>query len=646
MALPTSPNTSRLRLTILLIVVGCLFIALFARLWFLQVINVSVAKKQVQTSGVVTVYTAPPRGEILDRKGRVLVNNINVPVIEVQRQYGSDTGMVRRLSALIGIPVKALTAAIESVQYNSFDYVPVYQHASPAQILYVQEHSSLFPGVTATTVAQRHVTALGQYAAALLGYVGPVDATELKTLSKHGVRAGDLVGQAGAEAEFQDQLQGRPGVTRIQIDSTGQELGVLSSTPPVPGRNLRLTISGPLQKVAVEAMRTEEKAARQHLDTVTHRNFQSPGGSVVVEDPNGQLLALATNPSYNPNLFDNGGISAANYKRITSNSISNQLGNRPIQGQYAPGSTFKLATATAGLKTGIRPYNQIYDDAGHITVGGTVLSNDNGAAYGPIDLTQAITVSSDIYFNSIGVELWDGRAKYGQTALQKVADSYGLSKPTGIDLPNEAGGVIPTPASYAAEAKLAPKVYGKTQPWYSGDSAHTAIGQGQVLVTPLQLANAYATFANGGTVYHPRVALDSQTAKGKVVKTYRPSVAGHSARLTAAQHQAMLQGFVGVVNNPQGTAYGDFGNTSLSGEDIAGKTGTAQVTGAGKQDTSVFTSFAPASSPKYVVDCFLEDSGYGASAAAPVVRAVYDKIFNKPITQPTYGGATGIGGQN
>jgi penicillin-binding protein 2 len=642
---PETSDSSRLRLTILLIVVGCLFVALLARLWFLQVINVAAAKRQIQTSGVVTVYTPAPRGEILDREGQVLVGNKSVPTIEVQKQDWSDAPMVTRLAALVGVPVKELRSAIDNVQYSSYQDVPVIQNAPASEILFVKENPTLFTGVTATTVSQPHVTPLGLYAANLLGYVGEIDASQLKVPANKGDQPGDIIGEAGAEAQFESELRGKPGVTEIQVDASNQELGVLHSTPPVPGHNVRLSIDGPLQKLAVQALRTQEANARKVHDKATKINFQSSSGSVVVEDPrSGQILAMATDPSYNPNLFNEGGISEANYKRI---SRTGGLFDLPLQGEYAPGSTFKLVTATAGLKYGIFTPSSIYEDNGYITIGNEPFRDDDGQGAGPIDLTQAITVSSDNYFNTIGVDLWDQRARYGQDALQKIADDYGLDQPTGIDLPGESSEPIPTPALFAAEHRQNPKAYPYPE-WYTGDSAITAIGQGQVTVTPLQLANAYAAFANGGTLYKPQVALDAQSSTGQVLKRFGSSVAGHTPTLTPAQRFAMVQGFIGVVNSSQGTANIDFTGTPLATEDIAGKTGTAQVTGinqkTGKpnQDTSVFTSFAPASAPKYVIDCFMPDAGYGADAAAPVVRILYDQLFGKPLQPVTYTNASGL----
>ena len=637
----------QLRLAILLVVVGCLFSALFARLWFLQVINAPTAQAVAADNGVRTIYVPAPRGLILDRKGRVLVGNVNEPVIEVNRQVAlQNPPMVSRLAPLLGMTVPQLQKAIDNVQYSPYAPVPVAPNATPEQILYVQENQSEFPGVTATTMSERTYSPYGLAAANIVGYVGQIGAAELAKVKNQGYQAGDQIGLTGIEAEYESYLRGTPGVEKVQVDSRGNVLGTLSSSPPMPGENIQLTIDGQVQLTAETALQQGEVAARHTYDKATNRDFAAPAGSAVVEDPNtGQIIALATNPTFDPRQFI-GGISQAAYQALLNNPTDPLL-DRTIQGQYAPGSTFKLVTAIAGLKNGvITPYS-LFHDTGSITIGdpahgGFIAHNDNGESYGWIDLPQALTVSSDNFFNTIGLNLWYGRNQYGDTALQQVANQLGLGKPTGIDLPNESPGKIPTPASYIKDHVANPAVFTQSQ-WYPANSDQVAIGQDEDLVTPVQLANAYATFANGGTLYSPTLVQDAQTVTGKVVKTFGSRVLGDVA-IQPEWKTALTAGFRGAVNNPKGTAYVDFNSPVYQAMDIAGKTGTAQVN-APRQNTSVFTSFAPASAPRYVVDAFVEDAGYGASVAAPVVREIYDQLFGQPL-QPVSYAATGAGGQN
>jgi penicillin-binding protein 2 len=631
------------RLSILLVVVVCLFAALFARLWFLQVMDAPKAQAAAATNGVRLVYTQAPRGLIEDRNGNVLVGNVNEPVIEVSRLVAAqDPSMDSRLAPLLGMTVPQLQKAINNLQYSPYAPVPIMPDATPAQILYIQENQTLFPGVQATTMSVRTYSAMGKAAANVVGYVGQISQAEYQRLKSQGYQPGQQIGLAGVEAEYESYLRGTPGIQRLQVDSKGDVLASLGTSPPVPGDTLRLSIDGTIQMVAEQALEQGLVAARHTFDTTTHRDFTAPAGSAVVEDPNtGQVLALATNPTYDPSEFV-GGISEANYQALLNNP-NDPLLDRTIQGQYAPGSTFKLITATAGLQYGLITPTTPFDDTGSITIGNFVAHNDNGAAYGVITLPRAITVSSDNFFNTIGLNLWYGRNTYGDDALQNVAKEYGLAAPTGIALPNEAAGKIPTPESYVRDHQADPSVFTQAE-WYPGNSDQVAIGQDEVLVTPLQLANAYATFANGGNLLVPQVAIDAASpTTGRVVQTFHTRVV-HTVSLQPAWRAALLQGFTGVVNNPSGTAYGDFANTPLANMDIAGKTGTAQVN-APRQDTSVFTSFAPASNPRFVVDAFVEDAGYGASVAAPVVREIYDGLFGLPL-QPVAYSTAGSGGQN
>lgn len=628
MTSPSETETTGVRLTILVVVAGCLFGALFARLAFLQVVNAPTSQKLATNTGQRQIYTQAPRGNILDRNGQVLVGNRTSEVIEVQRQQAaSDPAMKARLSALLGMTPKQLDVALNDSQYSPFAPVPVLRDAAPSQILYVQEHQSLFPGVKATTETLRDYTPAGKAAANLVGYVGAISSAEYaKVKSQGGYRPGDQVGLSGVEAEYESVLRGSPGIETVQVNAKGNVLGVVSTTTPVQGPNLKLSIDGNVQMAAETALLQGQTAARGSFDGVTGRNFISPGGAAVVEDPrDGTVVALATNPVYDPNDFV-GGISQAKYAAYQDPASNDPLLDRTIQGQYAPGSTFKLVTATAALQKGLITPTSTYADAGKIKIGNQVFKNDQGASYGTIDLQKAITVSSDIYFNSLGANFWNMRGTLGPDAFQNVARTYGLGSTLGVKLPNEAPGKIPDPASVKLDYQRFPKLF-TTGTWFTGDSAQIAVGQFEDLVTPLQLANAYSTFANGGTTYVPRLALDTETQDGKVLQAFTSQTKG-TVPLAPDQRAAMVAGFTGVVNDSNGTAFGVFRGSPLSKMSIAGKTGTAQATP--KQSTSVFTSFAPATNPTYEVTAFMEQSGYGASVAGPVVRQIYDKLYNLP----------------
>ena len=395
-------------------------------------INAPKAQAAAENNGIRLVYTQAPRGLIEDRNGNVLVGNVNEPVIEVSRLIASENpSMVTRLAPLLGMTIPQLQRAINNLQYSPYVPVPIMPDATPQQILYIQENQNLFPGVQATTMTVRTYSPMGKAAANVVGYVGQIDQAQYEQLKSQGYQPGDQIGLAGVEAEYESVLRGSPGVQKLQVDSRGDVLTTLSSTRPIPGDTLRLSLDGRIQMVAESSLEQGMSAARATFDHTSGRNFTAPASSAVVEDPtNGQIIALATNPTYDPSEFV-GGISQANYQALLNNP-SDPLLDRTIQGQYAPGSTFKLITATAGLQYGLITPNTPFDDTGSITIGNFVAHNDNGAAYGVITLPTAITVSSDNFFNTIGLNLWYGRrqvrrrcsAKRGQGVRPRSADRY------------------------------------------------------------------------------------------------------------------------------------------------------------------------------------------------------------------------------
>jgi penicillin-binding protein 2 len=639
MTAPTTPDATRMRLTIVGVVVICLFGSLFARLWYLQVINEPKAQAAAQNNGVRLVYEQAPRGRVLDRNGNVLVDNRISEEITISRDTaGREPDVVNRLAALLGVSPESLFRRVQDKRYSPYVPVPVAQDVDTAKIVYIREHQESFPGVEAKAVAERTYP-YGMLAANILGYIGQISDQQYALVKKLGYQSDDQIGQSGVEAAYEDALRGQPGVTKLQVDSKGRVIGVLGSQPPVQGHDVWLSIDINVQKLAEDSLAQGLAAARANTDKPTGgpgAHYAAPAGAAVVMDPrDGTVLALATNPTYNPADFING-ISAAKFNAYLADP-NHPLDDRTIQGEYAPGSTFKLATAIAGLQAGIINPSFVFNDQGFLQVGNTKVFNDNHQAYGPVNLSRALTVSSDAYFYNVGASFWDGRGRYGPDGLQNVDRQLGFGATTGIALPNETAGRIPDPASRAREHAANPKAFPEGQ-WFTGDSVNTAIGQGEVAVTPLQLANAYATFANGGTLWEPRMALKITDQAGHVLQTLT-SVPRGRVNLPPQWRDPMLAGFQGVVANPSGTAYAAFAGFPLSQFPIAGKTGTAQVTG--KQPTSVFSSFAPAGNPQYVVDAFLEQSGYGAAAAAPTVRRIYEGLFGQPLA-PVAGPNAGV----
>lgn len=635
-----NPDSARIRLSALGVLVLTLFAALFARLWYLQVLDAGQFRVAAQHNGVRLVYEAAPRGRILDRQGRVLVDNTMVEELTVDRGVvAKRPDVLDRLAALLSAPGKPRTAEelklmLADPRFNPLEPVPVAQ-VSKDTVIYVDEHPRDFPGVKVIDVAQRTYPH-GSLAAHLLGYVGDINDTELAARKNQGYRPGDQVGKSGIELAYEGVLRGTPGVTKLEVDSHGKVLGVLGRQAPVQGHDVKLTIDLDIQALAEKALSDGLNAARATFDRQSAKHFVAPAGAVVVLDPrDGSVLALASNPTYDPSQFING-IPTSLFKQLQDPANHEPLTDRATSGLYAPGSNFKLITGTAALNRGLISPNSTIVDHGFVKIGNAIFHNAGGISYGRIGITRAITVSSDVFFYTLGANFWNQRGQYG-LAIQDEAKEYGLGQHTGIVVGDQAGRV-PGPEERKRLHEENPVAFPNGQ-WFTGDNVNLAVGQGDLVVTPLQLANAYAAFANGGTVYQPRVASEVLQQDGTKVNDI-PAHAVRQISFPPGTHDAMLQGFDGVVQSPEGTAYGAFLGFPLNRFPVAGKTGTAQVNG--KQDTSVFTAFGPVNNPQYVVTVFEEEAGFGASGAAPVARHILEGLAGVPQTPVVYlGGAEG-----
>jgi penicillin-binding protein 2 len=622
-----NPDAARVRLAALGFVAVSLFAALFARLWYLQVLDARQFRVQAQDNGVRLVYEPAPRGRILDRLGRVLVDNKMIEELTLDRVVATkQPDVLGRLAALLSRPDKPRTAEdikliLADQRFDPLAPVPVAAVDTPT-VVYVKEHAEDFPGVEVAEVAQR-VYPHGSLAAHLLGYVGQINGTELAAHRNDGYRNGDEIGKSGVELAYESVLRGQPGITKLEVDSNGKVLGVLGHQDPVQGHDLKLTIDIDDQSLAETSLAQGLQAAQATFDHHAGHNYAAPAGAVVIEDPrDGSILALASNPTYDPAAFVNG-IPTATFQQMQDPAMHQPLTDRATSGQYAPGSTFKLITATAALTRGLINPRTTFTDPGYLKVGNQFFKNAGGFGYGRLNVTQAITVSSDVFFYTLGADFWNARKTYG-LAIQDMAHDYGLGSRTGIAIGGEEPGRVPDPASRKQLHDSNPVAYPNGQ-WFTGDNVNLAIGQGELVVTPLQLANAYATFANGGTVYTPRVASQTQNQDGTKVADIPPHVARQIV-FPAGTHEAMLAGFEGVVADGNGTAHGAFRGFPLAQWPVAAKTGTAQVNG--KEDTSVFTAWAPANDPHYVVTVFEEEAGFGTSAAGPTVRRILEGLDN------------------
>jgi penicillin-binding protein 2 len=629
---------SRVRLMVVGVVVFAVFSALFARLWFLQVVSGNEVAAAVQTNSVRTVRIPAPRGEILDVKGNLLVDNAVVNAITVRRNLvGKErTVVVNRLATLLQKPIAQIEKNLNDPRVSPYSPVPVATNVPFDQLAYVKEHQQDFPDVDAVSLTVRRYHGWGNMPAVapqLLGYVGEINGDELKARKGQGYALGDAVGKSGVEQSMESYLRGTPGYDKLEVDNTGRVVRVIAHKDPIPGDNVYLTIDanvqGLAQKALLDAMNQDrplrDPAIKDHFQT-----FNAPGGAFVLLDAHdGSVVAMASEPDFDPNEFVQGnGIPTPTWKWLNDPAHAYPLTNRAISGLYAPGSTFKLVTATAMLQANLRTPDTPFRDTGSIKCcNGDTFLNDHGTAYGTINLAKALTVSSDAYFYSIGLTFWQAfHGGFGGNNIQDAAKEYGFGSPTGVALADEAKGRVPDAAWKAAYNKDNPDPVSKQQNsiWEPGDNIHLATGQGDLVVTPLQLASAYMTFADGGTRWVPRIVDHVTDYRSHVIRTF-PAVQKPGVNLPAGA-DAIQAGLEGVTKDPKGTAATAFQGFPLDQIPVMAKTGTAQVQG--KSATSVFVAVSNPGGPNsFVATSFVEEAGYGAAVSAPVVRHILDAVY-------------------
>lgn len=627
-------DSPRLRLAVVAIVGISLFTALVARMWYLQVLAAPDLKLQAEENSVREVLEPAPRGRILDRNGVPLVDNRASNVVAIDRltldafEDDERASLLARLSQVLEVPVPDLERRLESRQVSPYTPAPVAEDVVEAKMVVLRERQDEFPGVVAERVAMRSYPR-GNLAAHLLGYVGEIGQDELAK-SGGAYALGDMIGKDGVEKTYETELRGKPGVRRIEVDRRGRPIRVLSVEPPVQGLDVVLSTDVNVQAVA-------EAALAEGLAATRGRPFKDDGSAlvadagstVVVDAKEGTVLAMASFPTYDlPALAD--GISEAEAAVLFPPKEENRAApflNRATQGQYVPGSTWKLVTADAALRHDLVSAGQTINDTGLYIIPGDCTGrgcqrqNAAGARYGTVDMRRALAVSSDVYFYDIGGKFWQQRARYGENPIQDVAATLGFGAETGVPLPSESSGRVLTKASKNALHEKNPAL--AAAGWYTGNNVNLAIGQEAMLVTPIQLANAYATYANGGTRYALNVALAVQRRDGEVVRAISKRVAAQ-VDLPGEVRQPIVDGLDRVVSHREGTAYNAFSGFPLGQWGIAGKTGTAQVTQ--KQDTALFVGWGPTADPQFVVSVVMEQSGFGASAAAPVARRVFGVV--------------------
>ena len=582
-----------------------MFFIIFFRLWYLEVLSGDKYLEQAQNNRVREVKVQAPRGEIVDRNGKVLVGNRTALALQVQADELPANNreadqVVRRLAEVAGMPAKRVEKEIKQ-QTRELPATPVtLKRDVPYElVLYLQERQQDFPGVSVERVYVRSYPQ-ENLAAHIFGYVREVTPQQLKEPQYKRLDPGDTVGQTGVELAYDSQLRGQSGATRVQVDALGRPKGEpLSDEPPVAGNNLRLTIDAGLQQVGEQAI----------------GQYGLPGAFVAMDVDSGEVLGLGSTPTFDPSIYTKPTLSQRVVNDLYSEETGSPQSNRAIQGLYPTGSTYKLITATAALEEGLIAPDEPVDDPGQYTVGGVTFRNAGDAVNGTIDMHTALQVSSDVYFYKLGHE---ANTKEQPMPIQEWAGRLGLGSPTGIDLPSELGGLVPTPA-------WRDELYEKgdtDRPWSAGDNINLAVGQGDLQATPLQMAVAYSTVANEGVVPRPHLAQRIEDSSGRVVQEVTPAPR-RQVDISGQTRNTILGGLEAAAMEPSGTSYNVFGGFPV---DIAGKTGTAERFG--YEDQSWYVALAPAKDPEVVVAATIEEGGFGADAAAPAVRQILESYFD------------------
>jgi penicillin-binding protein 2 len=628
-----------LRAAIVFGLVLVLFAVILFRLWFLQILSGQQFVAQANDNRLRSVQILAPRGTITDRNGEVIVANrpglavgirlMDVPsgrldaeVVELARVLHRNPQKVRedivehlQPSWPVGVP-RSWKSVTEG-KVVSLDLLVVKEDVSRKVLSYILERAQSFPGVEIQENYLRDYPH-GELAAHVLGNLGEVTAEELKMPRFKGYSAGDVVGQSGLEWTYDSWLRGRDGVGKVQVDAFGRPKGddpVPGGRLPEPGDTLVTTLDAKVQEGAEEALRYGI-----HLAQTSGSPAANGGAAVVLDADNGEVLAMASYPSFDPAEWV-GGISTKDYKKYTRKSANTPLLNRPIQEAKAIGSTFKPVDAIAALEEGVITPGTSFFCPGSYVAPNTL---DNLKFYcwardghGTLDLVGAITQSCDVYFYNVGYLFYQRKG----TELEDWAVRMGMGKTTGVDIPGEVAGRIPTPewkeSYYESEID---KI------WKPGDSINLAVGQGNMEATPLQLAVSYAAIANGGELVVPHLGLEVVDPQGQTVRKLGAGK-GRTVDISAATLDTVRRGLVDAANSSSGTSSGVFAAYPVK---VAGKTGTAEVYDADVMhyvDYAWYASYAPVSDPKYVVVVMIEKGGHGGATAAPAARLIYDRIF-------------------
>jgi len=634
-----------LRLGILGAVALIAFGILFFRLWALQVLSGPQYLRAALDNQVRTVRVEGQRGEIFDRNGKPLVGNVPGTAVQVwpanlPKTWPARLAELRQLSHVLRVPLRQLLVDIKRRGNDPITPVTVRESVNrDAPILYLAEHRTQFPGVEIADTYLRSYT-YGTAAAPLLGYVSEISPQQLKRLGRFGYQAGDTIGQGGLESVYDRYLRGQDGLKQLTVDSLGHPRSNFVWTRlPKPGQSIRLTLDLKLQRAAEDAIRYGIGLA------YGHQQYQADGGAIVALDPrDGSILAMASYPTYDPRVYTGRvtakRLAAAGLTGATAEQMNYPGLNRAIDGVYPAGSTWKPVTALAALETHTISSSTELPCTPDFSVpnqfGGPpqVFKNVDPGIDMMMNLPTALEVSCDTWFYRVGYDFYNAPPSAGHP-LQDWAAKFGFGRHTGVDVGPESSGLLPTPEwrKRAFTRKTDPGNWQIDRVWKPGDSIQLAIGQKDLLVTPLQMARFYALIANGGKLVRPHVVQDVQEGGGsrrspaRVVHSFTPPPA-RSVGLDPYYLQAVQDGLYQATHSSTGTATGVFGTFPIA---IAGKTGTAQKDPSTNQkDQSWWCGYGPADGsepPELVVCALIENGGFGADAAAPAALQVFKEFF-------------------
>jgi penicillin-binding protein 2 len=592
------------RAIILLVFCGVLLAALFSRLFYLQVVAHDHFTTLSEDNRVKLQAIAPNRGLIFDRNGILLADNLPSYRLEITAEQVDDMeATLKALGRIIDIRESDLVRFKRLLRNKPrFEAVPLRFHLSDAEVARFSVNRYRFPGVDIQAGLARHYP-LGKLAEHALGYVGRIDETALKYLDPSNYSGTTHVGKTGIEKSYESVLHGKVGVQQVETTAQGRILRVLQRTPPVAGRNLYLTLDSRLQDAA-------EKAFGDYT-----------GAAVALDPRNGDVLALVSMPTYDPNPFVNG-IEQADYQALREDD-DQPLFNRALRGQYPPGSTVKPFMGLAGLEQGITSARSTTYCPGYFTLPGSShrYRDWKHGGHGTVNLVSAITQSCDVYFYDLALSM-------GIDRIHDYLSHFGFGKLTNIDIQGELPGLLPS-AHW--------KRVRRHQPWFPGETLITGIGQGFFLATPLQLATATATLANRGQRIRPSIVHAEQEAGSSTLLPHMLQIEETVSVNDPANWDTVVNAMIDVVHSARGTAR----HIGLdSPYKIAGKTGTAQVFGLKQEerydakelekrlrDHALFIAFAPADDPKIAVAVIVEHGGAGSSVAAPIARRIMDSYL-------------------